>query len=388
MVYKLRKLVRSPHYLGPSLSDTSFREAIRTLREVGLMNIEKPSPTKKKKLLVYLVQQAEERYSVPNTYLSKSHRSPYQFTDSYKHTQHTKHEKIIQSLLFRANAGATYPRSINESEIGPGQVIHFVDQKGYWYYNEYIEENFSADQMKELIPISRGYDTIDGISVMDLVHRRDSGCDGVLRDLHLSVREVESAANLLVNKGYIVEMSKDKISEAIRKSARYEQLINERRYKVENNVLQEYLFDLNDLLYCIARRIRASRMRGDESKVDNKWYRYYYGPEALENLRTHQKTEKERVKTAEKDGVTQKATPFGINIKYRPGTKKNYAKEIQDCDQRIREKLDTIESKEGYALIRNEYPLLSEILGKIVKLFPHIGLGRHGISGATHLTLG
>jgi hypothetical protein len=128
-------------------------------------------------------------------------------------------------------------------------------------------------------------------------------------------------------------------------------------------------------------------MTGHISNVDNKWYKYYYGIEALANLRTYQETETERVKTAGKNRVTQKATPFGINIKYRPRKKESYAKEIQDCDQRIREKLDTIESKGEYALIRNEYPLLCEILGKIVEPVPHIGLGSHGISGATHLTL-
>jgi hypothetical protein len=372
---KLRKIVRMPRYLGPLLSDSSFREAMRTLKEVGRITEEKPSPTKKKKLLLYLVPEKDKRYAIPDSYSSKSHASPFdQVTDAFKlpigkrYRNAEKRGKIIQSILFRANAGATYPRSVNESEIGPGQVIHFVDQKGNWYYNEYIEQNFSADQMKELIPVSREYDTIDGISVMDLVHRRDSGYDGVFRDLHLSVREVESAANLLVNKGYIVEMSRDEVFEAIRrtrKPARHEQLINERRYKVENNVLQEYLFDLNDLLYCIARRIRACRMTGHISKVDNVWYEYYYGVEALANLRTYQKTEIERVKIAGKDGVTQKATPFGITIKYRPRKKESYVKEIQECDRCIREKLDTLESKDGYAQIGNEYTLLGEILMKL-----------------------
>ena len=67
---KLKRLVRKPEYLGPMLSDSSFREALRKLREVGIIDVEKPSPSKKKKLLIYLAQETMREYSVPDSYLS------------------------------------------------------------------------------------------------------------------------------------------------------------------------------------------------------------------------------------------------------------------------------------------------------------------------------
>ncbi|MGB7661517.1 MAG: hypothetical protein WBL67_02160 [Nitrososphaeraceae archaeon] len=298
---------------------------------------------------------------------------PIAFTNKWSRDTE-KREKITQSLLFRANPGAVYSRRVKNSEIGPGQVVSFIDKKGYWYYHEYIDASMTSEQMKELIPVSSEFDTIDGISIVDLVCHRDAGSGGVFGDMKVSVEEVESIAKQLVNKGYLKEMSRDEISEAIErtgKPARYEQLKNERRYKVANDMLQEYIFDLTDLLGFITRRTWASRMTGDEeTKVNNYWYKYYYGHEALENLLTYARTDEKRRLASGRDGVTKIATPFGINLEYRPRNKKDYEKEIREWDNCIRKKLVTLKSEKEYAQVRNEYPLLHEILLKMMKLSP------------------
>ena len=103
--------------------------------------------------------------------------------------------------------------------------MSFIDKKGYWYYHEYIDANLTSEQMKELNPVLSEFDTIDGISIVDLVCNRDAGSGGVFGDMKDSMEEVESVAKQLVNKGYLKEMSRDEISEAIERTgipARYE----------------------------------------------------------------------------------------------------------------------------------------------------------------------
>jgi hypothetical protein len=377
---KLKRLLRNPEYLA-SVSDSSIREAFRKLKEVPIIVVEKPSSSKKKKLLIHLLPEVVNESSVPDSYLSDSKRKLFnQAADSGKHLSRKrsrdaeKREKIIQSLLFRANAGAAYSRRVDVSNIEPGQVVFFMDKKGYWYYNEYVDAKLTAEQMKELVPISSKIDTIDGISVADLVCHRDAGSGGIFRDLVVSVDEVEDVAKGLISKGYLREMSRDEISSAIDRTetpVRYEQLKKERRYKVANDLLHEYIFDLTDLLYFITRRIRAARMAGHaKAGVDNDWYKYYYGFEALDNLRTYKETEMKRILTVRKNGVTEIATPFGIIPGYQPRKKKSYVRETKEWNECIRKQIDTLISKKEYAQIENKYPLLHGIFMSLVKPVP------------------
>lgn len=375
---ELKRLVRNPEYLGPMVSDSSYREALRKLGEVPVIVTEEPSSSKKKKLLITLLPEVVNESSLPESYLSGSIESAFdQARDPVEHASRKlqrkteKLRKITQSMLFRANSGAAYSRRVKNSEAGPGQVVSFKHKKGHWYYNEYIEANLTAEQMNELIPISSEFDTVDGISVADLVCLRDVGLGRVFRDLNVSIEEVENVAKQLVNKGYLRQMSRDEISKAIKstgKPALYELLKKEKRYKVATDVLQEYIYDLTDLLYFITRRVRAARMTVSKGvKAGNDWYRYYYGKEALENLLTYEKTEQKRRLTSGGDGVTKVATPFGVIPEYRPRKKESYVSEIREWDKYIRNKLVKLKLKKEYANIINEYPLLHKILLQMVK---------------------
>lgn len=377
---KLKRLIRERYW--PGISDSSFRCSKRKLIEESIVMIrieELPSKSEAyggtaviRKELIHLTKAAKERYvfgnlQIPDTYLPRNEASVKELNTLQrlrksrrrKETEESeiiRRGRIVHYYLLRAENGTTYIRRVSNREAHgqAGLITAYKDRSG-----KYLLPN-TIGVRKKLEPITLEVITIPGVTVTDLVYRRDVGSGGYFRDVDTTKEECERIVQDLVHGDILVQVAYKEIHEALTKQNRLEYadplLLKETRYKIATKALGRWISEINNLQYFVVNRIEMdnSRKIPHRSQLERDLYQYYFGPRELEPL----KEKKER----ENDSMTEvpNGRKMSVSIHYERKVRRERKPWYWYADQKLKE----VRNNKKYNQMRKKFPILSELLMK------------------------
>ena len=274
----------------------------------------------------------------------------------------------------------TYARIVVDplEQCKAGQILIYQDTAGHSYTSEDIQTTLTEKQIKRLIQKTLETDTIAGVSPMDLVLHRDIGSGWVFSDGVTSIEECVPILEDLVQKGILVPMGYDEVSDSIAKTAdpdRYIPLLKETRYRIASEILKRFVEDWDCLRYYVIRCIEAKwRITKKRNREERDFYDYYNGFNALNRLWLHQKVAYDKMSKAEKNkGRVEVQSPDGMRIEYQLSKKELYEAWMDEFEvwaRLVLTKSDEIRSKQEYIEIINKYPFLGEMLNNTSRPIP------------------
>ncbi len=367
----------------------TFRMAINKLRDVGILE---RNNSKRKKVPICFTQEFTNVFpfiKIPDTYvLAKElyYNLELENGKTRKEIYSIRFQRILQYFLLRATFDTTYVRKVvSPQELNkPGQCLIYQDKKGHSYSNEDIQFTSTRELRKNpLVFVTLDFVSVIGVSVMDLVYRRDVGSDRLFSSVKTSVKECEDIINRLIQKGVLAPIIRDKVYESIsifRDPKIHDLLLEETRYKIGSEVLGDYVNDWNGLIELVLRIIEVKCMRDSEmSKVEREFYKYCYDLKTLNNYLRYQKIKHEMASKADgNNGLAEVHTADGMQTRYhlnKVQMTNSCGREIKNLTEMILSKLNKIKNKKEYVEIRNKYPFLHKmVINTVTPVSKSIGL--------------
>jgi hypothetical protein len=352
---ELKRTVEGEEYLDRKLTEDTFASAIRKLREISY--IEKRNSlknSKKKKIPIRLTPEFKKTYifgdikiqtysektagwtksgerykfgdtSIPNTYLPESHLrdiKPRYLTggDTKRGSDDSegkRRARAISYFLLRASFGTIYHKLADRTKPKPGQIMAVRDRR--FYYTPYDTDQISSEDVNlDYIPYE--CDSLSGVSIQDLVERKDAGSSGMFRNADPSKHRVKRIMKNLVREGVMKPLAPNTNE-------------NETRYIIANKLLEQYIQHWGTILTDVLTRMERSWMLTSRTDKELEWYQYYVSITRANAYLEYSKRQKRVVDDEE---------------------------ELEKRDQSIRSQIKDIFKNSKYKKIEKNYPGLVE----------------------------